>query len=151
MDKVDFNELKELAKFLQDNNLNEVWVERKGYKIGLRKDLEGRVYEHITPSSQSLKEEIKKIKKEEKEPLSSNLKHIKAPLVGTFRRGTSPTSLPLVKEGNEVESGQTLGFIEAMKIFNEIKAEINGKVVKVLAEDGQPVEFNQSLFVIEKK
>jgi len=132
MDKIDFNELKELANFLRDNNLNEIWIERKGYKIGLRKDLEGKIYEHITSAAPSLKEEVKKIKKEEKEPPSSNLKHIKAPLVGTFRRGTSPTSLPLVQEGSEVEAGQTLGFIEAMKIFNEIKSEISGKIIKFL-------------------
>lgn len=151
MNKIDLEELKEIATFLKENDLNEIWVERKGYKIGLRRDREGKIVQSISGEVPTFKEEVKKFKKEDKEPPSSNLYHIKAPLVGTFRRGTSPTAPPLIKEGDEVAVGQTLGFIEAMKIFNDVKAEVAGRVIKILIEDSQPIEFNQSLFVIEKK
>ena len=73
----------------------------------------------------------------------------KSPMVGTFYRAASPGAKPFVEVGQQVKEGDTLCIIEAMKILNEIDAEKSGTVTKVLAENGQPVEFGQPLFVIE--
>ncbi|RMD46146.1 MAG: acetyl-CoA carboxylase biotin carboxyl carrier protein [Aquificota bacterium] len=74
---------------------------------------------------------------------------IKSPLVGTFYRAPSPGAPPFVEEGDIVSKGQVLCIIEALKVMNEIESDINGKVVKILVENGQPVEYGQELFYIE--
>lgn len=73
---------------------------------------------------------------------------IKSPMVGTFYRASSPESPPFVEEGSMVKAGQTLCIIEAMKLLNEIEADVSGKVIKVLADNGQPVEYGEPLFII---
>ncbi len=73
---------------------------------------------------------------------------IRSPMVGTFYRAPSPTSKPFVEEGTKVSAGDTLCIIEAMKILNQIESDIAGTVQKILVENGQPVEYNQPLFVI---
>ncbi|MEY8703139.1 acetyl-CoA carboxylase biotin carboxyl carrier protein [Francisella philomiragia] len=74
---------------------------------------------------------------------------IKSPMVGTFYSASSPDAAPYVKEGQEVKKGDVLCIIEAMKIMNKIEAEKAGKIVKVIAKDGDPVQFDQPLFIIE--
>jgi len=75
---------------------------------------------------------------------------VKSPIVGTFYRSPSPDEDAFVEVGDHVEKGQTICIVEAMKIMNEIESEFSGTVKKVLAEDGQPVEFDQPLFIIAK-
>ena len=79
----------------------------------------------------------------------SNLVEFKAPMVGTFYRAPAPDAEPYVKEGDNISKGKVLCIIEAMKLMNEIEAEINGKIVKILVDNAQPVEYNQPLFLIE--
>lgn len=74
---------------------------------------------------------------------------IKSPMVGTFYSASSPDAAAYVKEGQEVKKGDVLCIIEAMKIMNKIEAERAGKIVKVIAKDGEPVQFDQPLFIIE--
>jgi acetyl-CoA carboxylase biotin carboxyl carrier protein len=74
---------------------------------------------------------------------------IKSPLVGTFYRAPSPGAPPFVEEGDIVSKGQVLCIIEALKVMNEIESDVNGKIVKILVENGQPVEYGQELFYIE--
>ena len=74
---------------------------------------------------------------------------IKAPMVGTFYRSPAPDSEPYVKEGDIISPGTVLCIIEAMKLMNEIEAEISGRIVKILCDNAQPVEYNQPLFLIE--
>ncbi|MFL6593015.1 MAG: acetyl-CoA carboxylase biotin carboxyl carrier protein [Luteimonas sp.] len=73
---------------------------------------------------------------------------VRAPMVGTFYASPAPDKPPFVTVGQAVKAGDTLGIIEAMKMFNPIEAEVSGTVLKVLAESGQPVEFDQPLFVV---
>ena len=73
---------------------------------------------------------------------------VRAPMVGTFNASPSPDKPPFVTVGQQVKAGDTLGIIEAMKMFNPIEAEVSGTVLKVIAENGQPVEFDEPLFVI---
>jgi acetyl-CoA carboxylase biotin carboxyl carrier protein len=74
---------------------------------------------------------------------------IKAPLVGTFYRSSQPGAPPFVNEGDTVDAGQTVGIVEAMKLMNQVQADQAGKVSKILAEDGDWVEFEQTLMLIE--
>ncbi|MGH8528421.1 MAG: acetyl-CoA carboxylase biotin carboxyl carrier protein [Nevskiales bacterium] len=73
---------------------------------------------------------------------------VRAPMVGTFYRSPSPEAPPFVSAGDKIKANQTLCIIEAMKMLNQIAAELNGEILEVLAENGQPVEFDQPLFVI---
>jgi len=74
---------------------------------------------------------------------------VKSPMVGTFYNKASPTSAPFVTQGQQVNAGDTLCIIEAMKMMNQIEADKSGKISAILVEDGSPVEFDQVLFVIE--
>lgn len=97
-----------------------------------------------------VKEEIKAPATVEVEKDGSKRYHvIKSPLVGTFYRAPSPGAPPFVEEGDMVSKGQVLCIIEALKVMNEIESDVNGKVVKILVENGQPVEYGQELFYIE--
>ncbi|WP_308389631.1 acetyl-CoA carboxylase biotin carboxyl carrier protein [Acidithiobacillus sp. AMEEHan] len=73
---------------------------------------------------------------------------IKSPMVGTFYRAPSPEAKPFVDEGSVVKAGQTLCIIEAMKLLNEIEADVSGKILKILVANGQPVEYGEPLFII---
>ena len=81
--------------------------------------------------------------------LDANQRLITSPMVGTFYRASSPDAAPFVEDGDSVRKGQTLCIIEAMKMMNEIEAEVAGRVVKVLCENAQPVEYGQPLVIIE--
>jgi len=74
---------------------------------------------------------------------------IKSPMIGTFYRSSGPDKEPFVKVGDIVRTGNALCIIEAMKLFNEIEAEVSGKIVKVLLEDASPVEYDQPLFIVD--
>lgn len=76
---------------------------------------------------------------------------IKSPMVGTFYRSPSPDKPPFIKVGDQIEKGDVVCIVEAMKLFNEIESEISGKIVKVVSEDAAPVEYDQVLFLIDPK
>ena len=80
---------------------------------------------------------------------NNNYVTIKASMIGTFYRSPSPEEPTFVNVGDTISKGQTICIIEAMKLFNEIESEISGKVVKVLVDDSQPVEFDQPLFIVD--
>lgn len=81
----------------------------------------------------------------------SNYLAVKSPMVGTFYRSPSPDKPVYVKIGDTITSGDTVCIIEAMKLFNEVESEVSGKIVKVLVEDAQPVEYDQVLFLVDPK
>jgi acetyl-CoA carboxylase biotin carboxyl carrier protein len=80
---------------------------------------------------------------------AAKLTTIEAPMVGTFYRASSPTAEPYVREGDIVKEGQILCIIEAMKLMNEIESKASGRIVKILVENGQPVEYGQPLVLID--
>lgn len=82
-------------------------------------------------------------------PTAKSGHEITSPMVGTFYRSASPEAKPFVEVGNTVKPGDTLCVIEAMKMFNQIESDTSGKVVAITADNGQPVEFGQTLFIIE--
>ena len=82
-------------------------------------------------------------------PDESKLVPIKSPMIGTFYRSSSPDKPPYIKVGDRVAKGDTVCIVEAMKLFNEIESEVSGKIVKVLIEDAQPIEYDQPLFLVD--
>jgi acetyl-CoA carboxylase biotin carboxyl carrier protein len=84
-------------------------------------------------------------------PAAENLHIVKSPIVGTFYEAPSPGAPPFVKVGDTVEIGQVLCIVEAMKLLNEIECDVNGEIVKKMANNGQPIEYGQELFSIRPK
>ena len=84
-------------------------------------------------------------------PAAAGTVTIEAPMVGTFYRATNPETAPFVSEGDTIKEGQILCIIEAMKLMNEIESKVAGRVVKILVENAQPVEFGQPLFLVEPR
>lgn len=138
--KVD--KLKEFIKFMEDNNLSELEIEEEGQRIRLKKNLAEQ--QLITPSgSTNLSEAKKEIEHKD------NTAAIISPMVGTFYRAAAPGAKPYTDIGEKVKPGDVICIIEAMKLMNEIKAEISGKIVQIPVENGEAVEFGQTLFLIE--
>lgn len=79
----------------------------------------------------------------------SNYIYVKSPIVGTFYRSSAPDKPPFVKVGDTIDEKTVVCIVEAMKLFNEIEAEVKGKIVKVLVEDASPVEYDQALFLVD--
>lgn len=159
---MDLNYIKKLLKILDSSNVEEIEIEEQGMKIRIAKPSaakamqvipHGAVYpepyyapeiireEKTTPAAETASSDSKKI---------DSLYEVKSPMVGTFYRAPSPDADPYVNVGSSVTPGSVLCIIEAMKLMNEIESEISGKIVKVLVDNAQPVEYNQPLFLIEK-
>jgi len=83
-------------------------------------------------------------------PSGERMHEVKSPIVGTFYRAPAPDAAPFVQVGSSVEVGTVLCIVEAMKLMNEIECDMAGKVAKILVENGQPVEYDQTLFLVEK-
>ncbi len=96
------------------------------------------------PASKSAEE-----KSAEKTEQAENTHEVRSPIVGTFYRAPAPDADPYVNVGDEISQGSVLCIVEAMKLMNEIESDVSGKVLKVLAENGKPVEYNQPLFLIQ--
>jgi oxaloacetate decarboxylase alpha subunit len=158
---MNIKEIKELIELLKGSDVSEIEIEREGVKIKLKKGASSPIItpstvitpsQFVPPTTVSSPPQIETPKVEKpstSEVKEENMVTIDSPMVGTFYRAPSPDAQPFVKEGDEIKEGQTVCIIEAMKLMNEIKSEVKGKVVKVLVENGQPVEFGQHLFLIE--
>jgi len=143
MKEIEIDKIKELIKIMEEHNLEEIEIEREGARIKLKKSSPQNKHTNLiqVSSEKTLQETL------EKE--SKNLIEIKAPMVGTFYRAPSPGAKPYVEVGDVIEPGTVLCIIEAMKLMNEIKSEVKGKIVEILVENGEPVEFGQPLFLVE--
>ncbi|MCF7887095.1 MAG: acetyl-CoA carboxylase biotin carboxyl carrier protein [Candidatus Omnitrophica bacterium] len=139
---MDLKKLNKFIKFMDDNNLSELEIEEGKQRIRLKK------YEGKKPqiSYQKVPEKPSQESKKEKD---KGLIEIKSPMVGTFYRSASPGAKPYVEIDKTVEEEDVICIIEAMKVMNEVKAETKGKIVQILVEDGQSVEFGQTLFTVK--
>lgn len=154
---MDLKEIQTLIKFISSSKVDEVAIEQKDFKIRIKRNAQNitaNVPKTITvqelPAEQ---EDVKPSDKESTKPATeeSKTEEIKSPMIGTFYRKSSPDKPVFVEVGDMVEKGQIICIIEAMKLFNEIESEVSGKIVKVLVDDSQPVEYGQPLFVVEPK
>ncbi|MFH0731850.1 MAG: acetyl-CoA carboxylase biotin carboxyl carrier protein [Candidatus Omnitrophota bacterium] len=149
---MNLKEIKEMITLMNENDLNEIEIERDGLKIKLKKTHEHTsevIMERVMPSQTRQPQAPVGIENAAKEAAEKRLVEIKAPIVGTFYRASSPEAEAFVEIGQEIEVGQVVCIIEAMKLMNEIKSEVRGKIIDILAENADPVEYGQILFLIE--
>lgn len=153
---MNLKEIKEIVTLMNENDLTEVEIEREGEKLKLKKA--GSMIEqtfvrppqvNLPPSAQPAPVAAPAKTEKEESGLAPGQKAITSPMVGTFYRAPSPDAPPFIEVGQVIEVGKVVCIVEAMKLMNEIKSEIRGKVVRVAAENAQPVEFGQTLFVVE--
>lgn len=140
---MEIENLKQLIQFMNENSICELEVEEEGKRIKLKKFTHEQpvMISHVAPVSKQEKEEIPAKKQ--------GLIEVKSPMVGTFYRAPSPGAKSYVEVGDTIKAGDVVCIIEAMKLMNEIKAETGGKVVEILAENAEAIEFGQTLFLIE--
>lgn len=149
---MNLKEIKEIINLMNEHDLTEIEIEREGAKIKIRKGSALAAANHSSKPEYRV-ETYPSQPQETTAPAAKNAnksaKDILSPMVGTFYRAPSPEAPPFVEVGQIVEIGQVVCIIEAMKLMNEIKSEIRGKVVEVAVDNAEPVEFGQALFVVE--
>ena len=156
---MDLNLIKKLVKIVDTSGITDLEIEEDGLRVRVVKknnhsqdtsQLQPVVQTEpiASPGSVSKTEEEKPVVKET-ESVATNVHEVKSPIVGTFYRAPAPDADSYVQIGDMVTAGSVLCVIEAMKLMNEIESDASGKVVKVLVENGKPVEYNQPLFLIE--
>jgi len=151
---MNIKEIKEMINLMNENGLVEFEVEKEGMRIRLKKtaagfeglngpiviERQGAVSAPAAPGQAALEAQDKNLVK---------TVEIKSPMVGTFYRAPNPEAPVYAEVGQMIEPGQVICIIEAMKLMNEIKSEIRGKILEILVDNAEPVEFGQSLFLIE--
>ncbi|MTT32684.1 acetyl-CoA carboxylase biotin carboxyl carrier protein [Terrilactibacillus sp. BCM23-1] len=156
-------DIRELIKVIDDSSINEFEYEEEGTKISLRKQIEGATQVvqvpsqsvpalnpvHTEPSTQEI-ENTASTSQVEDTVDQAKLHTIESPMVGTFYASSNPDSEAFVQKGSKVNKDTVVCIVEAMKLFNEIEADVKGEIVDVLVENGQLVEFGQPLFVVKE-
>ncbi len=137
------DKIKELISLMNANDLSEIEIQEDALRIKVRKTDGG--YQPMVLPAGSLPAPAEVVQQLANK---DNLAEITSPMVGTFYRAATPGAEPLVEVGDTLDPETPVCVIEAMKIINEIKAEVTGKVAETLVEDGQPVEFGQPLFKV---
>lgn len=158
-------EIQELIKFVSRSGVTEVEIEQKDFKITIKTETKRPRKEetYVIPAAptavqtvpvaqvQSAPAPVPSAPAAPVAPESDDSKYvtIKSPMIGTFYRSPGPGKDVFVNVGDSIQKGKVLCIIEAMKLFNEIEAEISGKIVKVLADDASPIEYDQPLFLVD--
>ncbi|MGA7721254.1 MAG: acetyl-CoA carboxylase biotin carboxyl carrier protein [Ignavibacteriaceae bacterium] len=154
---MDLNLIKKLVRIVDTSEITDLEVEENGLRIKVAKKI--RSYrqdglQHVVfgqppvTEQSAVRSAIQEISTSTLEN-QTNFHEIKSPIVGTFYRAPAPDADAYVNVGDTVSSGSVLCIIEAMKLMNEIESDISGKIVKILVENGRPVEYNQPLFLIQ--
>ncbi len=151
---MNIKELKEMIALMQENGLAELEIEKNGFKIRLKKSTGGieiRREDGYRETRSGLIAEQESASFDSLTPKEEEgVVIVRSPMVGTFYSAPAPDKEPYVTKGKTVKEDDVLCIIEAMKLMNEIKSEISGRVIDVLVNNGQPVEFDQPLFKIQK-
>ena len=159
---MDLDIIKRLVKLVEKSAVEELKIEEKDFKVCITKSKGSGAPLQTTmqiPVSQPAPQVADFPHIHQEAPVhetksdtgkgEDGLLEVCSPMVGTFYRAPSPDAAPYVKEGDDIQPGKILCIIEAMKLMNELEAEISGKIVKILVENGEPVEFNQPLFLVK--
>ena len=149
---MNLNELKELIKLLRDSDIEELELEKSGFKVRLKKK---EAYSYSPAKERDAipvyhpAEAEESLVAGEKEKDGKKLVTVTSPIVGTFYRAPSPDASPYAEVGDSVKKGQILCVVEAMKLMNEIESDVDGRIQEILAENAHPVEYGEPLFLIE--
>jgi acetyl-CoA carboxylase biotin carboxyl carrier protein len=163
---MEYKQIQELIKTINKSNISELSIEEGDFKITIKQELSGQAHYVTMPQmpvqlqmpqqtpQQALPAAAPSAPASEKPapaaaPAPANTVTIKSPMIGTFYRSPSPDKPVFVNVGDEIKTGQVICIIEAMKLFNEIESEINGRIIKVLVDESSPVEYDQPLFLVE--
>ena len=157
---LNMDELRELASLVNENGFTDFEFENANIRVRLSKNpapqyIQAAPQFNAAPlaapsATQATATDSPTENASAESATDANLHTITSPIVGTFYRSPSPDKDPYVKEGSNVSSDTIVCIVEAMKLMNEIEAEVSGEVVKIYVENGQPVEFGQPLFGIKK-
>ena len=143
---MDIRKIKKLIHMLEQSDLNEIEVSQGEESVRISKGNSNDISTSISNTDQS-QAATNQDSIESNTEIIGNI--IKSPIVGTFYRKPSPEKPPFVNIGDTVNEGDVVCIVEAMKMMNEIKSEYSGKIISILPSDGQPVEFDQTLIIIE--
>ncbi|MBI2895864.1 MAG: acetyl-CoA carboxylase biotin carboxyl carrier protein [Deltaproteobacteria bacterium] len=145
--EIDMKQLRELARALRQFDLSEIEVRHGEDRIAVRRATikAAPVAEAPAPARHAPAPEAAPAPADE-----IGVTYITSPFVGTFYRAPAPEAPPFVEVGGFVSAGQVVCIVEAMKLMNEIEAEVSGRILEILAENGKPVEYGQRLFKIQK-
>ena len=152
---MDTKQIKNLLKEFDESSLSKLKIEKEGFKIEMEKAVGGVVTvapQQAAPAPVATAAATAAPAQSEAAPAvkNENVEYILSPMVGTFYEAPSPDSPPFVKVGDVVKKGQTLAILEAMKIMNELEAEFDCKIVEILVNNAQPVEYDMPLFAVER-
>ena len=167
-------EIQDLIKFVARSGVTEVEIEQANFKITIKSESDKKkkgsqpeaylqqpmqMMPQMMPQQMQQPQQMQmqavpapspaEAKKEEKSDAESKYIIVKSPMIGTFYRSPGPDKEPFLAVGDDIKPGKVICIIEAMKLFNEIEAEMSGKIVKVLADDASPVEYDQPLFLVD--
>ncbi len=153
---MDLRKIKKLMELLEESGIAEIEVKEGEESIKLSRNTSGlatpvqQVIQQpvFTPQQQST-EAVDSASSIKETKVSENKNTVNSPMVGTFYASASPESKPFVTVGQTVKKGDTLCILEAMKMMNQVQAETDGKILEILVDNAEPVEFDQPLFVIE--
>jgi acetyl-CoA carboxylase biotin carboxyl carrier protein len=158
---MNLNEIQDLIKFVSKSGVTEVEIEQKDFKITIKAEkakADAPIYVQASapaPVAAPVAQVAAPVAQTTTAPVattaSDDAKYItvKSPMIGTFYRSAGPDKESFVSVGQNINKGETVCIIEAMKLFNEIEAEISGKIIKVLVDDASPVEYDQPLFLVD--
>ncbi|WP_079718039.1 acetyl-CoA carboxylase biotin carboxyl carrier protein [Parapedobacter luteus] len=156
---MDIKQIQDLIKFVAKSGVNEVSIEEQDFKITIKTNQAPTYVTATVPAQAAVPVPAAPAPAPTETPQpsapksedTSNYVTIKSPMIGTFYRSPSPDKPVFVNVGDEIAAGKVVCIVEAMKLFNEIESEVSGKIVKVLVDDAQPVEYDQPLFLVEPK
>ena len=159
---MDLKEIQNLIKFVSKSGVNEVKLEAEDFKITIKTGPSPAETTIVHQAPMAAMPQVPMAAVQAPAPIAaapveaapaadenSNLIEITSPIIGTFYRKSAPDKPNFVNVGDDIKSGDVICIIEAMKLFNEIESEFDGKVLKVLVEDAKPVEYEQPLFLID--
>ncbi|MCY9268437.1 acetyl-CoA carboxylase biotin carboxyl carrier protein [Bacillus licheniformis] len=156
---LNIDEIRQLIKLIDESSINEFTYENEGSKVELKKQsgtvqtiqqVAAAPVQAPAPEAQAKKAPVQDAPaKEEAAKEGGNFHKITSPMVGTFYASSSPEADPYVTVGSKVTESSVVCIVEAMKLFNEIEAEVKGEIVEVLVENGQLVEYGQPLFLVK--
>lgn len=152
---MNLKEIQQLIDIINKSDLDEATIEEGDFKITLKRSSVKPIAEIkeqpvvAQPVSQAVPSPDQGTNTEPPKPATEGLTEIRSPIVGTFYRAPSPEAGEFVNINDRIENGQVLCIIEAMKLMNEIESDLSGTIVEILVENGQPVEYDQVLFLVK--